>query len=448
MLRRFKDKINGDLHLKELLKGSGISFILKIIGMGFGYIFTILLTRNYGAKITGIYTLSLVVLQVGTIIGQFGMDTAVLRFAAEYSSQNKKDMINEIYKKILKLIIPISLIISISVFFLSSYISHYFFHKNYLSNYFKIISIGIVPYVLFIINLDSLRGLKKIKEYAFLQNMGISFLTSVFLGLSLFIVKNDYIPVSIYVASILIMSLSSCFLWFKKFDHIPTSKHLFSNNKTNVISYKNILSVSAPILISSSLGFFISLIDITILGIFKTSAAVGIYSIVIKLSSIVILSLSAINTIAAPKFVEFWGKSDKEGLLKMARQATKIIFWTSFPIMLIIAIFPYSILGFFGSEFKAGALALIMLSFGQFVNAISGSVGYILEMTGFQFFTQNIMIASIIINIILNLLLIPKYSIDGAAFASMITLIFWNLAMSIKVKNILGGWVFYKPFYN
>ena len=59
MLKKFKDKINSDLHLKELLKGSGISFAFKIIGMGFGYIFTILLTRNYGAKIMGIYALSL-----------------------------------------------------------------------------------------------------------------------------------------------------------------------------------------------------------------------------------------------------------------------------------------------------------------------------------------------------------------------------------------------------
>ena len=40
MLKNFKNKINGDLHLKELLKGSGISFAFKILGMGFGYIFT------------------------------------------------------------------------------------------------------------------------------------------------------------------------------------------------------------------------------------------------------------------------------------------------------------------------------------------------------------------------------------------------------------------------
>ncbi len=473
MLRKFKKTINDDLHLKEIIKGSGISFTLNIIGMGFGYIFTLLITRNYGADVTGIYALSLVVLQIASIIGCLGMDRAILRFVAEYNSQNKKDIINEIYKKIIKLVVPISLFVSLVIFLLSPYIANYFFHKNYLTNYFRIISIGIVPYVLFFINSESLRGLKKIKEYAFLKNIGIFFTASIFLGLSLFIIKNNYIPATVYVVSVFLMSLLSCFLWFKKFNslNLPASLimpsdfdfafkkvpgiltfpaisygPLSSYYTTNVISYKYILSVSGPMFISGSLGLILGFIDIIILGIFKTSSEVGIYSVVVKLSLIVVMSLAAINVVAAPKFAEFWSKGDKKGLTKIAQQSTKIVFWFSLPVLLVFLVFPSYILKIFGAEFETGAMALIMLAFGQFMNAISGSVGYILDMTGFQLYVQNITIASIITNIVLNLLLVPKYSINGAAFASMVTLILWNLTMGMKVKNILGEWVFYRPY--
>ena len=473
MLRKFKKKVNDDLHLKELLKGSSISFTLKIIGMGFGYIFTLLITRNYGAEVTGIYALSLVVLQIASIIGRLGMDRAILRFVAEYNSQNKKDMINEIYKKIIKLIIPISLFVSLVMFFLSPYVANYFFHKNYLINYFRIISIGIVPYVLFSINSESLRGLKKIKEYAFLQNIGIFFTASIFLGLSLFIIKNNYIPVIVYVTSVFLMSLLSCFLWFKKFNSLnlsvsPVTHQYFdfalkkvpeiltfpaifyspfsSDYAANVTSYKYILLVSSPMLITGSLGLILGFIDIIILGIFKTSSEVGIYSVVVKLSLITVMILAAINVVAAPKFAEFWSKGDKKGLTKIAQQSTKIVFWLSLPVLLIFLVFPSYILEIFGAKFETGVMALIMLVFGQFINAISGSVGYILQMTGFQLYVQNTTIASVIINIILNLLLVPKYSINGAAFASMVTLIFWNLIMGMKVKSILGEWVFYRPY--
>jgi len=159
------------------------------------------------------------------------------------------------------------------------------------------------------------------------------------------------------------------------------------------------------------------------------------------------MSLVAVNVIAAPKFAEFWGKRDKKGLAKKAQQSTKLVFWSSLPVLLAFLIFPSFVLGIFGAEFKTGYTALIMVTVGQFINSISGSVGYILEMTGHQLFSQNGMIASVVLNIILNLLLVPKYGINGAAFASMVTLIFWNILFGMKVKNILGEWVFYRPFW-
>ena len=64
---------------------------------------------------------------------------------------------------------------------------------------------------------------------------------------------------------------------------------------------------------------------------------------------------------------------------------------------------------------------------GQFVNILCGSVGYILMMTEKQNIFKNIMIFATFTNIILNIILIPKYSINGAAIASSISLILWNV---------------------
>lgn len=171
----------------------------------------------------------------------------------------------------------------------------------------------------------------------------------------------------------------------------------------------------------------------------------GIYSIAAKISSIVGLGITALNAIAAPKFAEYWIKGDKKGLLKLARQSTAILFWTTLPILFFIFIFTNHILGFFGNEFKKGVFALIILIVGQFINVISGSTGYILDMTGFQDFAQWIIIISFALNVILNILLIPKYGINGAAIASALTIIFWNIIMSFKIKKILDGWIFYVP---
>ena len=73
-----------------------------------------------------------------------------------------------------------------------------------------------------------------------------------------------------------------------------------------------------------------------------------------------------------------------KGLQKVVRQSTKIIFWTSIPLIIIFFSFPKYFLGLFGVEFIIGINAFIFLSCGKLVSAFSGSVGNLLQMTGKQ----------------------------------------------------------------
>ncbi|WP_029520544.1 flippase [Persephonella sp. IF05-L8] len=448
VVSKIKNKINSDIHLKELLKGSSIAFVLRILGIIAGYIFTLLVTRGYGAEAMGIFALSFTLLQISSVIGRLGMDTALLRFVAEYSSQGKWVVVKDIYEKAIKLVLPFSIIISILIFFLSGYIAEFVFKKPHLEPYFKIASIGIVPFVLLFIHTESLRGLKKIKEYMFLQQTGIFILASIILGVltfSIFPINSNInlnkLPVSVYIFSVFIFSIIAYFMWKKylKEGYSQAGKEISTSNS---LPYPYILSVSLPMLFSSSLALIMGWTDTIMLGIFRTEEEVGIYNVALRVSMITSLSLMAINTIAAPKFAEFWGRKDLEGLAKVAQQSTKLIFWISFPILLLFLIFPEQILGIFGEEFKTGAVALMILTVGQFVNAAAGSVGYILQMTGHQKFHQNVILIGTIINVILNYVLIPNYGIVGAAVASMVSVMFWNAVFSIKVKNILGKWIF------
>ena len=72
------------LQFSELLSNSSSAFILKLFGMGAGYLFTFSVARILGAKAVGVFNICLVVITVGSIIGRLGFDTALLRFTAEY----------------------------------------------------------------------------------------------------------------------------------------------------------------------------------------------------------------------------------------------------------------------------------------------------------------------------------------------------------------------------
>jgi O-antigen/teichoic acid export membrane protein len=437
MISRVITDIKDD-HLKELLKGSSTAFMLKILGLFLGYIFTLLIARMYGADTLGVFALSITILTVFSVFGCFGFDTGLLRFVAEYSSQGKPESLKEVYIKSLKIVIPSCILLSLILFFSAPLLAKHLFNKETMSLYFRISSFAILPLVLIVLHSSSLRGLKKIKEYSLLQEVSIPFISILLLVSSLFIVKDERIPLTVSVLSLFIVSVFSCTVWLK---HADITSFSHSNN----IRLGTILSVSLPMLLSHSSFLILEWTDTIMIGVLRTGVEIGIYNVAMKISILTSITLFAINSIAAPKFAEFYQKGDREGLAKIIHQSTKLIFWSSTSIILVIFLFPSFILGIFGEEFKTALYALLILTFGQFINAISGSVGYILQMTGKQKVFQYIVLTAALLNIGLNALLIPRYGINGAALASMLSMAFWNLSSVLFIRSHLNIMTIYIP---
>ena len=80
-------------------------------------------------------------------------------------------------------------------------------------------------------------------------------------------------------------------------------------------------------------------------------------------------------------------------LEKTVKHSTKMIFehiTSSF-----VCLLPEFFLGITGEQFRVASFTLILLMFGRFYSAISGSVGNILQMTGHQVIVQNIMLVAV-----------------------------------------------------
>ena len=262
-------------------------------------------------------------------------------------------------------------------------------------------------------------------------------------------------PVYAYLVSVFIVSLLS-FLSFRYW--LKNRSDGKESAEQEIMTYSTLLKISIPLMFAQSVQFIMAWTDKLMLGAIDTpnvilglttnSSEVGIYHVAFKLSMFAAVSLMAINSIAAPKFAEMFGKNDMEGFKKVVHQSTKMIFWSTLPLVIIFFIFPEFFLGWFGDgeEFKIGVTAFIFLSCGRLISSFSGSVGNILQMTGNQNIYAKILLFGAILNVALNLILIPKYGVNGAATASMSSLIVWNLSMVLVVKKKFGFYTFYNPF--
>ena len=408
----------------ELLSKSSSTFIFKIIGSLLGYVFLLLVTRTSGAEVWGIFVLCLAVLNITSILSRFGVDTALLRFVAQL--KGKMEEIKGIYLQGFSLVLALSIVFSILLYFFSNILAETVFQKPNLTPFLKVISFALIPFTIIHINAQAYRGLKRIKEFSFFQYTS-KFLFAVIIFVLLFYFTDiDVIimPIYSFLAAVFIVMIFSGVGIFKTLKGVQT---------IIIFTKKEILSTSYPMMLSSSILLLMAWADTIMIGIFKTEVDVGFYNVALKLAMLASIILGSVNSILAPKISETFNNNKIDEFKVLIKQSTRIIFFISLPILIVLFLFPEFLLSLFGQEFVIAKTTLLILLIGQAVNAMSGSVGLILQMTGKEKVYQNILLIALVFNIMLNLFLIPKFGIEGAAIASAFSFLFWNLSSVLYI---------------
>jgi O-antigen/teichoic acid export membrane protein len=437
MIRDIRTSINSNPHFKEIFKGSVSVLFAKILSLCFGVVSSIIIARYYGADIVGIVAILTSVLTVFTVLGSMGTNTSILRLIPQFKETSSAEGTYAIYLKILKLIILLSISSGLLLFILSPVLANIIFHNEYLIIFFYLSAFFVLVQTIIGVNTNTLRAVQNVKLYSILQFIP-SFITLFLLLIVTFLIYNKNNPIYIiFISNFIVVTISIIFIHY-----IFKSKN---RNAKSPISSSQILSLSLPMFLTGSMHLVISQTDTIMLGMMRTESEVGIFTIAMKLALLASFILTAVNSLAAPKFSQLFHANKIDDLKEVAQKSSKLIFWTTLPLILLYILGGYYILGFFGKVFTTGYYVLIILSIGQFVNASAGSVGYFLDMTGYQKEFRNIVFLGGAINISLNIILIPKFGIEGAAFASMVSIVFWNIVSSLYIKRKFGFTISYFP---
>jgi len=445
--RNFDDK-----DFLELFKKGGVAMLFRIGGQLMGFLLTFVIAYFFGANGLGDYVLAIVVLKIFTLVSKLGLDTVSIKYIASYCAEKSYFGIVSFRKKALSIILIASIFSSIIMYFGASYIAQFVGANSY---HIKITSFFIFPLSVFMFHYQNMRGLKEIGGYSFFfwTSQALFSLLAI-LVLTLFS-KDENIPLYAYLISLIIISLGS-FFSFSYFLKNKKNKNEFLLTNKISDSTANILKISIPLMLAQAVHFIMSWTDKLMLGILDSpdvisgvatnSAQIGVYHTAFKLSMFATIGLMAVKSIASPKFAELYKKNDLKILEKVTQQSTKLIFWTTLPLVIVFILFSEQLMLLFGEEFRIGIFSFIILSLGRVVVSFSGAAGNLLQMCGKQVIFMNVAIIGSVVNIVLNFSLIPLFGINGSAFATMISLVVFNLLLVYFVKREFGFYTFYNPF--
>jgi O-antigen/teichoic acid export membrane protein len=179
--------------------------------------------------------------------------------------------------------------------------------------------------------------------------------------------------------------------------------------------------------------------DIILVAALRSPAEAALYTAATRFVVLGQLGVMAIQQVLRPRLTEMLAVEDDAETNRVFATSTAWIMALSWPIYVTAIVAGPLYLGIFGEEYvQPGELVVVLMGLGMLLAMAAGPVDVVLLMAGRSALSLFNNGAALAVNIALNLVLIPRYGINGAAASWAIALGVRNVLPFIQVRRTLG----------
>ena len=412
-------------------ENAALGVLGSIVFMLLRFGINVLIIRSLGAGSYGIYVLAATILTIGGAIAVLGVPRAMVRFVSQYRALNDTPRLKGTIYWGIGLVLVFSTVLCLGLFFLSHFLNLRFFHEPALTPVFKIMVLSLPLSCLGTVIFASLQGIKLIKHRVLVNQVLVPLCRLLCIALAIALGYQLKGVAWSYVLALVLGTILGVFYLIKSFPEIlQRGPILYERRK--------ITFFSLPLLFSGLFHTMLNPVSILIMGHFLSATMVGIYATAQRFLPLILIPLGAFNTIFAPIISDLFAQGKRKELENQFKIVAKWVFMTSLPIFTLLIFFSKQILSIFGPSFAAHSHAMIVLCIGQMIMAGTGSTGLMLVMTGRPQFNLVNSALFCLMGISLNIYMIPRYGIIGAAWVSALSFGTIQLLQLVEVWYLLG----------
>lgn len=415
---------------QKYLKNTGWMFFGRFFTLGVSFFVGVYIARYLGPANYGLLSYVMSFVGLFGFLTSFGIDGILGREIIKDHSRKDELIGTGFYIKIAGSILAIISIFVISIFTIKDIFTLgliWIFSLSFIPQAFNIIEIYFQSQVLskkvviaqILANIVSL----VLKVICIVFDKGIFWLTLIYL-----------VEASVYGLLLLVS--------FRSFgNHIR--KWRFSLSVA-----KGLLRDSWPLMLSSvAISIYMKIDQVMIKNILGDEQA-GIYAVAVKLSEVWYFIPMLICGSLSPSIVRAYGISNTLFESRM-KKLYSLMFWSSFTIAILTTILAYPIIKIlFGSAYVGSVTTLQIYTWAGIAVFIGVAVGQYLLIANFTKISFYVTILGALINILLNVILIPKFGINGAAIATLVSYAVSNFGIFLFSKTKKQGLLILKSIFD
>ncbi|TKX62987.1 hypothetical protein EXE48_04310 [Halorubrum sp. ASP1] len=414
----------------KLFEGGVIFTIATIFGQGFGFLENILLTRAFSVENYGRISLGLTLVALAGPVLHLGLGLGAKRYIGEYITEDKPDKAYGTAILAIFVALFVGTVMGSVLYFFSNIISTRIFNDPEFIPLLKIFA-GLVSLV------STLSVLSK--TFQGWEKFGLAVCTGKF-GQA--ILRLSAVVVAVVVGlspNTMIAGIVVGFALLVIGGVIILLRGLRARAEGVEIPVKKLLVFSLPLLLSGFSARILSSADYLLLGVFRSTSSIALYRPAFLLGFSVSILFQALNRSYYPLAVRI---RTTDSQLREDQMLATFLFWSlvlTMPIVVWTVTFSEELLSsLFQPRYAQSSNALAVIAISMLGSVIVGPVGTILEVYERARIVLYTYIVASVLNIIVNILLIPKYGIFGAAVGTGISLVLLNVMQFFFARQNLS----------
>jgi O-antigen/teichoic acid export membrane protein len=418
------DRVSGNAAVKRVVNGGSVAFAIYVAAAGMAYCSQLAIARLVGVDSFGVYAYVTATMVVLAYFAALGFDVALLRFVPAYETQHRWDLLGGVINYALRRAGAVGIVVAVIGIVvtairgseMSSEVRDAFF-----------VGFALVPVLALLwIRCSTVRAFGGVvwaivPDRLVREGIVIGLIALATLGLGLHLDASEVVMLML-VSSSMGLVLASLAM-----------RHLWPRAAADVAPVYDAAAwrhVALPLLVIGGTEALMNRTGVLMLGWFGNIKDAGIYSLVFNIAFVVALPRTALNTLFAPAVSSLFTRKDQATLQALVTGAALRTLIAVAGIALVLAVLADPLLQWFGAGVEDGVTALRVLLLGQTLAAGAGSQLYVMTMTGHERNAAGLLVMSAIANAIASAVFIRFFGLTGAAVATSLSLVIWNVAMA------------------
>ncbi|WP_435156750.1 flippase [Haladaptatus sp. DFWS20] len=412
--------------IETLLSSATLVLFGTILSSVSGLIERVIIGRALGPSDYGVVSVCIAIVTLASTGSMFGLTQGIPRYMSRFEMISKK---RGVWASGLAFAGALSVATTGSLLLFAEKISARLLGSSEFTPILKIFVLSIPLLTLLKITVSAIRGEENTIFRTYSQDLLYPLSRIGLLGSLLFVGIGIISPAFAYFGGAMMASIAAIYLL----------NRLMSLKGSVEWHFRELVIFSAPLTVSMMMSILLTRTDTIMIGYFRSSTEVGLYSAAYPIAAGLQLVLSSFGFLYLPLASRLDAKGKRDETEAIYELTTKWIFIITFPAFAVFVLFSDDILQlFWGSGYSGAALSLSILSIGFFSSAAAGRNRETISAFGYTKYIMYANTLAFVVNMLLNLYLIPEFGYLGASISSALSFLLLNLFVYVVLSTKFG----------